>query len=47
MVRDIMRDTFFLSQEAAPAAKENLAVAQDLLDTPEGLYRLNRPGHPA
>lgn len=47
MVRDIMRDTFFLSQEAIPAAKENLAVAQNLLETSEGLYRLDHPDLPA
>ena len=33
MVREICRDTFFLSQKAAPAAADDLAAAQDLLDT--------------
>ena len=33
MVRDIMKDTAFLSQKAEPAAPEDLATAQDLLDT--------------
>lgn len=33
MVRDIMKDTFFLSQKAVPAVPEDLPVAQDLLDT--------------
>ena len=29
MVRDIMKDTAFLSQKAEPAAPEDLATAQD------------------
>ena len=33
MVRDIMRDEAFLSQRAEAATEEDLAVAQDLLDT--------------
>ena len=33
MVRDICRDMFFLSQKSEPAAAEDLAAAQDLLDT--------------
>ena len=33
MVQDIMRDETFLSQKAEPATLEDLAVAQDLLDT--------------
>ncbi len=33
MVREICRDTFFLSQKAAPAAADDLGAAQDLLDT--------------
>jgi len=33
MVREIMRDTAFLAQRAEPAAPEDKAVAQDLLDT--------------
>ncbi len=35
MVRDIVRDTLFLSQKAVPAAREDESVAQDLLDTLE------------
>lgn len=35
MVRDIVRDTLFLSQKAVPAVKEDSAVGQDLLDTLE------------
>ncbi len=35
MVREIVRDTLFLSQKAAPAVKEDAAVGQDLLDTLE------------
>lgn len=33
MVCEICRDQFFLSQKAEPATKEDLPVAQDLLDT--------------
>lgn len=33
MIRDIMKDTFFLSQPSAPAAAEDLSVAEDLLET--------------
>ncbi len=33
MVREIMRDTFFLSQPSAPATPDDLPVGQDLLDT--------------
>ena len=33
MIREIMRDEVFLSQEAEPATMEDLLVAQDLLDT--------------
>lgn len=33
MVREIMRDEAFLSLKAEPAPPEDLAVAQDLLDT--------------
>ena len=33
MVREIMQDEAFLSQKADPATLEDLAVAQDLLDT--------------
>lgn len=33
MVRDIMRDEGFLAQRAEPATQEDLAVAEDLLDT--------------
>ena len=35
MVREIMRDEFFLSQPSQTATKEDLPVAQDLLDTLE------------
>ncbi|MCI8537927.1 MAG: peptide deformylase [Oscillospiraceae bacterium] len=33
MVREIMRDEAFLAQRAEPAGLEDLAIAQDLLDT--------------
>ena len=33
MVREIMQDEAFLSQKAEPSTLEDLAVAQDLLDT--------------
>lgn len=33
MVREICRDEVFLAQKAEPAGAEDLAVAQDLLDT--------------
>ena len=33
MVREIMQDEAFLSQKAEPATLEDLAVAQDLMDT--------------
>jgi peptide deformylase len=33
MIREIMRDTAFLAQKAAPATPADLPVAQDLLDT--------------
>ena len=33
MVRQIVRDTFFLSQKSAPATPADRAVMQDLLDT--------------
>ena len=33
MVREIMQDEAFLSQKAEPVTLEDLAVAQDLLDT--------------
>ena len=33
MVREIMKDVFFLSQKSTPATPEDLPVAQDLLDT--------------
>lgn len=35
MVREIMKDIFFLSQKSTPATPEDAAVAQDLLDTLE------------
>lgn len=40
MVRDVMKDTFFLSQKSIPAVPEDLSVAQDLLDT----LKANREG---
>lgn len=33
MVREIIRDEFFLSRKAQPATREDLPIAQDLLDT--------------
>lgn len=33
MIREICKDTFFLSQKSAPATVDDLPVAQDLLDT--------------
>ena len=33
MVREIMKDQFFLSRPSAPATEEDLSVGQDLLDT--------------
>ena len=33
MIREICRDETFLSQKAAPATADDLAMAQDLLDT--------------
>ena len=33
MVKEIMKDPIFLSMKSAPATKEDLSVAQDLLDT--------------
>ena len=33
MIREIMKDTFFLSRKSVPATPEDLPVAQDLLDT--------------
>ena len=33
MIREICRDESFLSQKAAPATADDLATAQDLLDT--------------
>ena len=33
MIREIMRDQLFLSIKSAPATREDLSVAQDLLDT--------------
>ncbi len=35
MVREIMKDTGFLSQKAGPASQEDLPVAKDLLETLE------------
>ncbi len=33
MVKEIMKDMLFLSQKAETATKEDIAIAQDLLDT--------------
>ena len=33
MVRELMHDPIFLARKSAPAAKEDLPAAQDLLDT--------------
>ena len=33
MIREICRDETFLAQKAAPATPDDLATAQDLLDT--------------
>lgn len=33
MVREIVKDVFFLSQKSTPATADDLDVAQDLLDT--------------
>ena len=33
MIREICKDEFFLSQKAEPATVDDLAIAQDLLDT--------------
>ena len=33
MIRDICKDEFFLSQKSEPATANDLAIAQDLLDT--------------
>ena len=33
MVREIMKDVFFLAQKSDPATKADLQVARDLLDT--------------
>ena len=33
MVREICKDTVFLAQKAVPAVRDDLSVAQDLLDT--------------
>ena len=35
MVREIMKDTVFLSQKAEPAIHEDISVGQDLLETLE------------
>ena len=35
MVRDIMRDVFFLSQKSDPATEDDLQTARDLLETLE------------
>lgn len=33
MIRPIMKDQFFLSRKSQPATKEDLPIAQDLMDT--------------
>ena len=33
MIREIVRDTFFLSQKSAPATQADLPVVRDLTDT--------------
>lgn len=33
MVKEIVRDTFFLAQKSEPAGKEDMQVIRDLLDT--------------
>ena len=33
MVREIMKDVFFLAQKSDPATKADLQVARDILDT--------------
>ncbi len=33
MIKEIVRDTFFLAQKSEPADKEDMQVIQDLLDT--------------
>ncbi|MDD2648874.1 MAG: peptide deformylase [Eubacteriales bacterium] len=33
MIREIVRDTIFLSQKSEPAGKDDLSSAEDLLDT--------------
>lgn len=33
MIRDICKDVIFLAQRSAPATADDLAIAQDLLDT--------------
>ncbi|HCY35111.1 MAG TPA: peptide deformylase, partial [Ruminococcus sp.] len=33
MIREIVKDTFFLSQKSEPATRQDQPVIQDLLDT--------------
>ena len=33
MIKEIMRDPFFLAQKSAPATKDDLQVGRDLMDT--------------
>lgn len=40
MIREIVKDQFFLAQKSLPATEEDRAVGQDLLDT----LRANREG---
>ena len=33
MVREIMKDPFFLGQKSEPATKEDVTIGRDLMDT--------------
>ena len=33
MIRDIVRDTFFLAQPSVPAQRRDMPIAEDLIDT--------------
>ena len=33
MIRDIVRDTFFLAQPSVPAQRRDVPIAEDLIDT--------------
>ena len=45
MVREIIRDEFFLSRKAQPATREDLPIAQDLLELsgPSHIDRVAQP----